>query len=131
MNCVVPPDKFLFSRLIVHGQKVPILVLQNHLVALPSRFALYLVERKNLSFTKASKHLKSLAQFIAYLSEKNLPGSPDHLLLSVSNSEIERFLNAGGSKSKNLSLRLLMFDFYTWLEREEGITLSEITFKYP
>lgn len=121
---------FELRSIVIQNKVIPIVTQSSKLVVYPSRFILYSIEKGHASSRKALKYLKILVRFIDYLSHRNNAPSPDELLLSVRNNEIEKFLGTGGNRSKDVSRRLLIFDFYTWLEREEGVTLSEITFKY-
>ena len=124
MECGILFDSFLFSKLIVNGKKVPILVLNGKLVVYPSRFILYSIEKQNVRFRKASRYLKVLAKFIVYLSRahaSDLCPPPDSLLLTTDALLIEEFLNSVQSSIRP-SNELLLAKFYSWLEREEGVT---------
>jgi hypothetical protein len=118
-------DSFLFSKLIVNGRKVPILVLNGKLVVYPSRFILYSIEKRNVRFRKASRYLKVLAKFIAFLSRtyaSDLCPPPDSLLLTADALLIEEFLDSVQS-SVRPSNGLVLGSFYPWLKQEEGVNV--------
>jgi hypothetical protein len=132
MNHRVESNGFLFSRLIVNGKTVPILVRCGKLVAFPSRFALYSIEKKNMCYSKMRRHLKVLAKFLNHLHRQDKSGVtiPDTLLLSATDNEVEQFLKLGWNRTNGPKRSLLLSDFFTWLEREEGVK-TKVTFKFP
>lgn len=124
-------DGFSFSKLIVSGRKVPILVLNGKLVVFPSRYILFIIENQNVRFSKAKKSLKVLARFVDYLSRKNPSEllTPDALLTSTDILSIEEFLKSerGAVRESN---KLLLTGFFTWLAQEEGVTIESLNLLY-